>query len=167
MHDIAILYGTNTGNTERVAEMIRDLLPDKKVFLINVGIASRDDLENHDILILGTSTWGLAEMQHDWEKYIATLEKADLSGKTVALYGLGDQYHYYENFVDGMGDLYNIIEDKGCRIIGAWPMEGYNFGKSRALLENNFVGLPIDEVNQPDFTLPRIKKWISNIKPYL
>jgi flavodoxin I len=166
MHDIAILYGTNTGNTERVAEMIRGFLPEKNVFLINVGIASREDLEDHDNLIFGAPTWGLAEIQQDWERYLATLEKADLSGKNIALYGLGDQFHYYENFVDGMGDLYTAIEDKDCRIIGQWPVEGYNFGKSRALVNNNFVGLPIDEVNQPDYTLSRIKKWVSDIKPY-
>lgn len=56
-----IFYGSTTGNTENAAELFGKWIKDAQVQSIADG--SKDDLENYDLLILGTSTWGWGEIQ--------------------------------------------------------------------------------------------------------
>ncbi|NRA24521.1 MAG: flavodoxin, partial [Oleispira sp.] len=58
---------------------------------------------------------------------------AELSGKKVALYGLGDQFGYGDFFIDAVGWLHEIIQPMGADIKGYWPVNGYEFTESRAL----------------------------------
>lgn len=58
--------------------------------VINVTDLNASVLADNENFILGTSTWGAGEMQDDWYDGIKTLKGADLSGKTVALFGCGD-----------------------------------------------------------------------------
>ena len=89
----------------------------------------------------------------------------DLSGKTVAFFGVGDQESYYDTFVDGLGILYETAKKNGANIVGdAWSSEGYDFGESKALNNDGFVGLVIDDDNQSDETNQRVKMWVKTIK---
>ena len=56
MTKIGIFYGSTSGNTEMVAQNIQEALGVENADLHDV--ASADDLQKHDHLILGTSTWG-------------------------------------------------------------------------------------------------------------
>ena len=121
---------------------------------------------DYDLIILGTSTWYLGELQSDMDNFRAALTDVDLSGKTFALFGLGNQVDYSDYFVDGMGILYNFLKDKGARIIGSWPVDGYDFASQLSLTEDgeSFVGLALDEDNQPDETPERIAEWVEQVK---
>ena len=160
---IGIFYGSSTGQTEKVAEKLQQLLGEDRADLINVDGASKKDLETYPYLILGTPTWGIGEMQDDWEDFAEILEKADLKGKKIALFGLGDQDTYPDSFADGVGMLYNKIRDKAS-IIGKWPKNGYVFYESEAFRDNSFVGLILDEENQSSKTSERLAKWIELLK---
>ena len=103
-------------------------------------------------------------MQDDFEVFFTGIENLDLKGKVVALFGLGDQNVYDLSFVNSLEILYNKLKDKGCTIVGQWPVDGYFFKKSSAVINNEFVGLAIDEENQSELTDERIKKWIEIIK---
>ena len=91
------------------------------------------------------------------------LENIDLSGKKVALFGLGDQESYPETFADGLGILYEVLLTTGCRFTGSWPVADYAYERSTAVKGGRFVGLVLDEENQPEKTNPRIDKWLDDI----
>ena len=164
MADVGIFYGSTTGNTENVARKIHASFDAGKTNLYNIASASQGDATSYKYLILGISTWGQGEMQDDWEEFSSQLENIDLSGKKVALFGLGDQEGYPESFVDAMGTLYSILIGKGAVVVGKWPLAGYSFKVSKAIVDNNFVGLVIDEDNQPELTDDRVREWVESIR---
>ena len=133
------------------------------VELFNVDSAEKQDIEKCDYLIFGLSTWGLGDMQDDWEDFMSTLQETDISKKKTALFGLGDQEVYAESFVDGMGHLYNMIKDK-TNIVGEWPADDYRFSDSTALHKDKFVGLAIDQDNEASRSDERIRKWVAVLK---
>ncbi len=158
---IAIFYGSSTGNTKKVSNELADKF--EHAHKLNVEYASKNDLEAFDFLIFGVPTWGIGDMQHDWENFLKIVQKSNLSDKIVALFGLGDQKNYPDSFVDGLGFLYDSICSK-AKIIGKWPGSGYNFKQSKALKNGSFVGLAIDCQNQPHLTQSRINDWSVQLK---
>ncbi|HSG68309.1 MAG TPA: flavodoxin, partial [Bacteroidales bacterium] len=123
----------------------------------------KEDFKKYDYLIFGTSTWGIGDMQDDWEDFTGLLEEVDLDKKKVALFGLGDQVNYADSFVDGMGAIYDAIYDR-VNIVGAWPLDGYTFNESAAVRNGKFVGLAIDKENQNDLTDKRLMDWVEKLK---
>ena len=166
MKKAAIFYGTSTGNTLSVAETIHGHLGNQ-TDLINVEDSSSAEIEKYDFLFLGTSTWGLGDLQDDWEGFLSELKKADLQGKKVALFGLGDADAYPDTFVDGMGTIFNAIADKGCEVVGMVSVDDYSFDASTAAIDNRFVGLVLDEDNECDKTDERIVKWVNDLQHHL
>jgi flavodoxin I len=166
MNKVGIFFGSTTGNTEAIAEMIKEKLGADNVDTFNVESASIDEVKNYSNVIFGTSTWGLGDLQDDFQDFIGQLEGADLSGKVVALYGLGDGSAYAETFVDGIGEIYEAIDGNGCTIVGSVSKDGYDFDDSKALVDDEFVGLPLDEDNESDQHDARVEAWINSIKPH-
>ncbi|NQE37327.1 Flavodoxin [Microcoleus sp. IPMA8] len=78
--------------------------------------------------------------------------------------GTGDQEGYPDNFMDAMGILAEKISEQGGETVGYWPVEGYDFNESKAVVNGKFLGLAIDEDNQSDLTESRIKSWVSQLK---
>jgi flavodoxin I len=165
MKKIIIIYGSTTGNTQSVAKNIAEKLSSEEVRLIEVSDLKEEDVELSSNLILGTSTWGLGDLQDDWETALSILKKSDLNGKTIALFGLGDSDSYPDTFVDGMGILYETVKDKGCVLIGKMPISGYHFDDSKAVIDDHFVGLALDEDSETNLTNSRLDQWIANILP--
>lgn len=167
MKKIAIIYGSSTDNTkdaaQRIASHLSEFTPDVK----DVSTVSPQDLAAYDHLFLGTSTWGLGDLQDDWDELLPKLNAVDFSGKTVSLFGLGDSDSYSDTFVDGMGTLYEFLEGKGCQIIGSVSADGYTFDDSKAFKNGEFVGLPLNADSESDLTDERISNWINSIKPSL
>lgn len=159
---IGIFYGSSTGQTEFVAEKLQRLIGEDRCDLINVDHASRKDLDRYPYLIFGTPTWGFGDMQDDWEDFIEDVESADLKGKKIALFGLGDQDTYPESFADGVGVLYGKLKGK-TEIVGEWPTSGYAFNESDAVKGKTFVGLILDQENQASKTDERLEKWVEMI----
>ncbi|MDR1976361.1 MAG: flavodoxin [Campylobacteraceae bacterium] len=159
---IAIVFGSSGGNTEGVAKLIKKGLG-KEADLIDIGKADASKINSYDKLILGTSTWYEGELQDDWDSF--DKESLELEGKTVALFGLGDQEGYGGEFADGVGTLYHLSLKKGAKIVGDKnSTEGYNFEESKAVVDGKFVGLIVDEDNQSDLTAERVEKWVESIK---
>ena len=161
---IKIIYGSNTGNTRAAAETIQRALNGD---LLDVAKFNLEHMRDADLLVLGTSTWGVGELQDDWARCISTLESANLSGQKVALFGCGDQAGWGDSFVDGMGILYEIVVQRGAIVVGKVAPTGYDFLSSRALVDGQFVGLPLDESNQSSLTESRIASWTEALKTEL
>jgi len=126
-----------------------------------------DVIAANENLILGTSTWGAGELQDDWYDGLKVLKSSNLSGKTIALFGCGDAESYGDTFVGGMGELYDSIKDSGTRFIGSVATDDYSFDDSAAVVGGQFVGLPLDDVNEDDKTDGRIEAWVAAISPNL
>lgn len=163
MKSVAVIYGSTGDNTKGVAKKIASKIEGAE--LIDVTKASVDEVEKFDSLILGTSTWGLGDLQDDWEGFLPDLKKANLAGKTIALFGLGDSSSYSDTFVDGMGIIYEAIKDKSCVLVGSVSTEDYSFDASRADVGGQFVGLALDEDNEYNKTEARIEDWLKEILP--
>ena len=159
-----IIYGSDTGNTEVIAEDLVKLLGEHEV--LTVDELEESDWGGNELYILGIPTWYDGELQSDWEDYLDDFQKIDFTGKTVAVFGLGDQVGYAEWFCDGVGILADIVEKNGGKVIGNWPTDGYEFESSKAVMNTNntFYGLCIDEDNQPELTQERLKKWVEQLK---
>lgn len=158
----AIFYATSTGNSQEIAHKIAKELGGIEVFdLSNVDVSKMD---SYDKLILGGSTWGDGELNDDWEDIWADFCKLDLSSKTIALFGLGDQESYSDEFCSALGIIYEEVKRAGAKIIGFTSSKSYYHDSSKAQIDDEFVGLVIDEDNQSDLTDERIKKWVEQIK---
>ena len=166
MKKIGLFYGSSTGRTKRVAEMIQKGFGAKNVNIFNIKDIKPADILTYDNLIFGTSAWGVGDMQDDWEMFIEDLVELDLSNKKIALFGLGDQVEYPGSFVDGLGTLYCRMPKKG-NVVGFCSTEGYKYYFSSAEKDGRFVGLPIDEDNQPELTEARVNKWVTQLKKEL
>lgn len=164
MSKTIVIYGSSTGTCEAIAEKIGSRLGAE---VLNVQDLTADVVAANDNLILGTSTWGAGELQDDWYDGINVLKSADLSGKTIALFGCGDCESYGDTFVGGVGELYDAIKSSGAKIVGAVSTDGYTFDDSAAVVDGQFVGLPLDDVNEDGKTDGRIDAWLSQISPNL
>ena len=159
-----IFYGSATGSTEAVAQDIARLLGVAESDLHNVADASADEADKYDLLLLGSSTWGCGELQDDWYDGIKVLKNANLSGKTIALFGCGDSESYSDTFCDGMGILFEDLKDSGCTFVGAVSDSDYTYASSVAAADGKFVGLALDDVNESDRTDARVSAWTEMLK---
>jgi flavodoxin I len=162
MKNTAIIFGSSVGNTRFVAEKVHAAFPEAD--LIPAESADIESLKKYDFLILGTSTWGVGQLQDDFETFVEKFLTLDFSDKTIALFGLGDQQTYPDTFCDGMGKLYELLEEKSPHFIGQWPGDDYDFSESRAFRDGIFIGLPLDEDNEPDLTDGRIAIWSEDLR---
>jgi flavodoxin I len=163
MGTIGIFYGSSGGNTEGVARQIAKQLGVASGDVYDVCKAQASDLSKYDVLLFGTSTWGLGDMQDDWEGFLPTAAAADLSGKKIALFGCGDSSSYPDTFCDGMGKIYHALRNKAT-IIGFTDPADYSFDESEAVVDGQFAGLPLDEDNESDKTAERIQRWAAQIQ---
>jgi flavodoxin I len=158
----AIFFASSTGNSEEIANKISAELNNIEIF--DLAGTKIEKINEFDKLILGGSTWGDGELNDDWEDVWGNFCKLDLSNKTIALFGLGDQESYSDEFCSAMGIIYEQIVKSGAKIVGFTSTEGYYHDGSKAQINDKFVGLVIDEDNQSDLTDERIKIWVNEIK---
>lgn len=164
---IGFYYGSTTGTTQFVAEKMQDFAKFAGFELNPINISNLNDpreLLEHNQLILGIPTWNVGQLQDDWLILYPKLDELDFSGKQVALFGVGDQLGYPENFLDALGTLSEKLRERSAKLSGYWPTEGYDFIASKAQEGNQFVGLGIDEYNQEDLTDGRIARWLRQIQ---
>lgn len=174
MSRIGLFFASSTGNTRRIAKAIKKRFDDDTMAdALNVNKASAELVASYSHLIFGTSTLGGGQlpglstdcMGGGWEEFLPQLKDVDFTRKTVALFGLGDQEKYPEEFVDAMGIIYEFVVARGAKVVGAWPADDYDFISSKALVNDEFVGLVLDQENQKMLTDSRLDAWLKQISP--
>lgn len=170
MSKIGLFFGPLKGSVQRVAEKVQAALGEQNVEMIPVNDADAIDLEKFDKIIFGISTvgketWDQDFSNTDWSKFFPNISKLDYSGKTVAIFGLGDHITYSSYFVNAMGVLAKELMENGATLVGKVDPSFYEFDDSEAIIDGMFTGLPIDEDFQPELTDERIANWIKDIKP--
>jgi len=176
MSKIGIFFGTDTGSTRLVAKKIYSLLgaeiADKPR---NINRTSLDEFLAYDALILGTPSYGIGDMpglaagcqEANWAEFVPYLDGEDLSGKRVALFGLGHQERYASRFASSLIQLYRVFYGYGADLIGRWSTEGYRFEHSDAIIDDQFVGLVLDQRTQAHLTDERLQIWLAQVTPLL
>lgn len=170
MSKIGLFFGPLKGSVHRVAEKVKAAIGEEQIELISVNDASATDLEKYDKIIFGISTvgketWDSNYSNTDWSKFFPNISKVDYSGKTVAIFGLGDHITYSGYFVNAMGVLAKELMKNGATIVGQVDPSGYEFDESEAVIDGKFIGLPIDEDFEPELTDERVANWVKSIKP--
>ena len=114
-----VIYGSETGNTESVAEQIAAGLKDEnlEVTLKNVTDADVEELPGYDLILLGSSTWGDEdkELQADMVDFYEELENLDLTNIPAAAFGCGDSD--YTHFCGAVDLLEERLEQIGARLL--------------------------------------------------
>ena len=160
---IGLFYGSSTGAGEQVANYIKEEIESAGVAEVDMAIVSEDTLkvmEKYDYLIFGCSTWNIGELQDDWDLKYPELDNVNFAGRKVALFGNGDQYGYSNSFVDAIGIIGNKVGERGGEIVGFWPADGFEYEYSVGEFEGVFMGLPLDDDNQPELTKQRVTNWL-------
>ncbi len=167
MKKTAIIYSFNTVKSAKIAQKIKDAFGDDSIDMLNAEEISADKFLEYDNIILGVPTWFDGELPNYWDEFLPDLEEADMKTKTVAIFGLGDQKGYPENFVDGIGIMAEFLEERGATLVGYTSADDYTFEGSRALRDGRFCGLAIDYENQASKNKERIQAWVSQLKSEL
>ncbi len=165
---VGIYFATTTGKTEDIAERIHGLLDgvDNPKDMSDV-----DDLSefcNHDAIICGIPTWNTgADSERSgtaWDSILDEIGELDLSGKKVAIFGLGDSSTYTENYCDAMEELHRYFQQAGATMVGYVDSTEYTFDESKSMVGDSFCGLPLDEDSESDMTDSRISEWANQLK---
>lgn len=164
MKAIGLFYSYNSNKTRKIGEKIAESFSGREVETINAETVTENDFERFDNLILGVPTWFDGELPIYWDEFVPAIKDMDLTGKKFALYGLADQKGYPENFGDAVGLMAQLLKSRNAEITGETSPEGYVFESSKALLNGRFLGLILDQENQPRLTEERVTNWVRDLK---
>ncbi len=163
MKKIALFYSVSTVKTAMIAKKIQESFG-ANIPTVDIEKAWKDDFMAYDNLIIGTSTWFDGELPTYWDEFLPELAEINMQGKKVAIFGLGDQTKYPDNFADGIGILADVFEKCGATLVGFTQPEDYTFHQSLALKDGKLQGLVIDFENQSGLTDTRVNAWVKQLK---
>ena len=109
--DVLVLVGTQTGNSEVVADAIADRLADLgfAVHLLDMAEAWPEALAEHPQMIAVTCTWSEGTFPDNAVDFVEALDavRPDLSGVRFGVCGLGDRDYdpYYQTAALRLADL--------------------------------------------------------------
>jgi flavodoxin I len=138
MAKVLIIYGSTTGNTETMAETVKDAIEGKGFDseLKDVSDCVPGDLSgDHDLLILGCPAYGddEIELQDDFADFYDELDGVSLDGKRYAVFAPGDSsYEYFCGSVD-------MLEDRMKDLGGKATVEGLKIDGDPADFEDDIV----------------------------
>ena len=134
-----VIFGSTTGMTEAVAGKIAKSLGCDAVNVSAADAAAFDA----ELLVLGSSTWGVGDLQDDWAAKLDEV-KGNFAGKKVAVFGLGDSVGFADSYCVAAETIANAAKDAGATLVGEI--------------------LKIDDTNEADQTDGKIAAWVETIK---
>jgi len=164
MKKIGLFYSFASIKTAKIAGLVHNAFSGNDVQLVNVDNVNMQSFLEFENLIIAVPTWFDGELPNYWDELLPALEEIDFSNRRIAIFGLGDQKGYSENFCDAIGIMAEFLEERGATIVGENSLEGYTFEGSKAVRDGKFMGLPLDQENQARLTNGRIEQWVENLK---
>ncbi len=107
MKKILIVYGSTTGNTEMVANWIKDALEasGEQADLFNATEIEPEVVSDYSLIILGSSTWGTGEIQDDFAEFYDAMSYEHFKGKKVTVFGCGDSDMFPDYFCQAVDTI--------------------------------------------------------------
>lgn len=164
MKKTGVFYSFNANKTAKAAEKIIEAFGKDQVEVVNVEAAHDKDFIPFQNIIVGVPTWFDGELPQYWDELVPALEDMDFKGKRFAIFGLGDQKGYPENFNDGVGIFADIVRKQGAEIVGYTSIDGYHYEHSAAQRGDQFCGLCLDQENQARLSKSRIDAWVEQLR---
>ena len=128
--NIQVLYGTETGNAEMVADDIVDALSaDVSIESFDMSKCSVADLSADVFYFIVCSTYGDGELPQSAQPFFDALnsQRPDLSGLRFAVFGLGDSF--YETFNRGSEIIAQTLTELGAEQVGERGMHDASAGQ--------------------------------------
>ena len=66
-----------------------------------------------------------------------------------------------DTFSYAVGTIFHRLQKSGATFYGAFEAGDYTFDKSTAFINGKFIGLLIDDVNEPEKTENRLNHWVE------
>lgn len=165
MNKTGIFYSFNSTKTAKAAEkIIEEFGSDYTISPVNAEELTEELFLSFTNLILGVPTWFDGELPNYWDEFVPAIEDLNLKGKTIAIYGLGNQAEYPENFGDAVGIMAELVQERGANLVGFTSIDGYTYESSRAEKNGTFMGLILDQETQPRLSKERIAHWVKDLK---
>lgn len=118
--NITVLYGTETGNAEMLAEDIAaELEADHDATAVNLSDFDPEDFDAGTLYLLVCSTYGDGELPASARPFAEKMEQSapDLSGVHFGIFGMGDS-EYDETFNFGPKRLAELMVARGAVQLG-------------------------------------------------
>ena len=106
--------------------------------MVSVESAAGKEFEQYDNLIVELPPGSDGELPSYWDELVPELDSLVLKGR-FAVFGLGDQVNYPENFVDGIGILADFMVSSGATLVGKTSTEGYLLNSRGVEGRTNFL----------------------------
>ena len=91
---VGIYYATTTGKTEDVADRLHNFISSAEAPKDVSDVDDLSEFEGHDGIICGIPTWNTGADEERsgtaWDSILEDIGELSLSGKKVAIFGLGD-----------------------------------------------------------------------------
>ncbi len=89
MKNIVLVYKSNTGNTEAMAEKLKDSLTElgAELTYLEASEADKDALLAADVMVIGCPACGTEELDDEYIEPLMEELAPELSGKQLALFG--------------------------------------------------------------------------------
>lgn len=159
---IGLLYSSLAGKTERVAKAIAQQLTLDPTRVLHLRDATPAQLTEAPSWIICVPTYGMGDLDHHTRRFFSRCTAESFSNTCVWPIVLGDQRYHGKTFAGALAKIVAAITQHGGQVKGMWPNTDYSFEASPSLsADNNFPGLVLDEVNQPELTAARITRWLQ------
>ncbi|MDK2941682.1 MAG: hypothetical protein PWP56_1195 [Acetobacterium sp.] len=129
MKKVSIVYWSGTGNTQEMAEAVAAgaEAAGAEVKVVSVDKASIEELLSSDAIALGCPSMGAEELEEqEMEPFVTELEKENLEGKPLALFGSYDwgDGQWMDEWEERMKKTGANLVDDGLKINDAPDQEG-------------------------------------------
>ncbi|MBU1094834.1 MAG: flavodoxin [Firmicutes bacterium] len=120
MADVLLVYWSGTGNTEMMAEKIKEGLENAGVFVDykKVDEMSPSEVSSYEKVVFGCPSMGVELLEEDeFEPFFEVAEK-ELSGKKVALfgsYGWGEG-EWMDGWIDRVKETGAVLYETGLKV---------------------------------------------------
>ncbi len=126
--NIALFYGSLTGNTMLLSEQLTAHLQSKghEVTMEDQSMVDVNNLRNFDLVIFGASTWGEGDANPTTESFLVTLNdpSTNITDVKYVIFGLGDRS--YEHFCGVVDKLEKVLKTKSAhQVSSSLRLEGF------------------------------------------
>ena len=137
---ILIVYGSTTGNTHTVAEMIAERLSDHDCVVSSASdIDTPLDFDEYDVVLFGSSTWGDGDMQESMQPIVEAFTPEVCANLPTAVFGCCDSaFPSFGRAVDVLTQ--KLHENEAEVLIPSLKIDGF-----------------------PQDQEPRIQEWIDSL----